>query len=279
MTHSAFRDLKLGARLDLHLHSTRSDGAFSPKEVLARCAAGRLDVIAMTDHDLPPDLEPGRHDVDGRPIHVIAGAEVSGQHAGREYHLLVYFPGPVPESFRAFCREQCQARAERYIEAIRRLGFPELPPPDAHAVSGERAITRLHLAHALVEHGHATHIGDAFARFLGDRHQLVPMLAEPLVEVIRRARAAGGITSWAHPSLPDVEQHLGELVRAGLHALEGYRPQLRTRTRARLRKAARAHGIAMTGGSDWHGWADQRVGLFAVSPREVSDFVDLMHAA
>lgn len=279
MSQDLLRDLRLGARLDLHLHSNRSDGAFTPEQVLARCAAAKLDVIALTDHDLPPDLEPGVHQVDGRAVHVLAGAEVSGQHQGKEHHLLVYFPGAVPDVFRAFCRRQCQERASRYATALVNLETPDLPGPDHDALLGERALTRFHLAQELVATGRAAHVGDAFSRLIGDRHGTVPHLETELVDVIALANECGGITSWAHPSLADVEAHLPTLAAAGLHALEAFRPYLKTRERSRLRKMARRHGLALTGGSDWHGWAGERVGLFHVTPQEVSGFVDLLRAA
>jgi hypothetical protein len=274
-----FGQLKPGSRIDLHMHSNRSDGAHSPQEVLRRCAAGGLDVIALTDHDLAPDVRPGVHHIEGRDIRVIAGAEISGTHAGREYHLLVYFPGEVPDVFSRFCRRQCQQRATRYANAIEALGAADLAGPDEAAIQGDRAMTRLHLARALVDAGRATHVGDAFNRFLGERHGHVPKLDMPLIDAIELARACGGITSWAHPGIKDVEAHLTTLVAAGLNGIEGLRPKVKSRERARLRKAAAASGIVMTGGSDWHGWAGHKVGLFTITPREIGDFVDLLRAA
>ena len=96
-------------RFDLHLHSLRSDGRFSPEEVLARCAAGGLDVVAITDHDLTLPVPAGKHTFGGRTVTLLAGAEISGMYEGVEYHLLVYFPGQAPEGFRDFCAAQCAA--------------------------------------------------------------------------------------------------------------------------------------------------------------------------
>ena len=267
------------ARVDLHLHTNRSDGAFEPDEVLRRCAASGLDVIAITDHDIATDLAPGEHHVDGHTLHVIAGAEITGELDGTEYHLLVYFPGAVPQGFQDFCRNQCILRAARYQAARTNLGLDGIPPADAVALAGDRALTRLHLAKALVDLGHASHVGDAFGRWLSDHHGNVPNLGLSLTDAIRIAREHGGITSWAHPSVADAQVHLPTLVDAGLHGIEGLRPKINSRDRGRLRRLARGHDIFLTGGSDWHGWADAKVGLFALSLDEIGEFAEVLDAA
>ena len=85
-------------RLDLHLHSTLSDGKLSPEDLLTECAEAGLDCIALTDHDLPPALKAGRNMVGKKVLHVLHGVELSGSHEDREFHLLVYFPGEMPPS-------------------------------------------------------------------------------------------------------------------------------------------------------------------------------------
>ncbi len=145
-------DLPPGAPVDLHLHSTRSDGTLSPEDLLRGCAQVGLALIAITDHDRAVELPPGEHELDGHRLRLLGGAEVSGVYAGREYHLLVYFPGEVPAAFRAFCQEQCRERATRYQQAVGRLHDQldvTLLGPDADATRGDRALTRLHLAQAM----------------------------------------------------------------------------------------------------------------------------------
>lgn len=267
------------ARVDLHLHTNRSDGKYEPEEVLRRCAAGGLDVVAITDHDIAPDIAPGPHLIEGRQLHVLAGAEITGELDGTEYHLLVYFPGEVPEGFGAFCTRQCELRAARYQIARTNLGIEGIPEADAAALAGERALTRLHLARSLVELGHARHTGEAFGTYLAKVCGNVPCLPLSLLDAIATARRFGGITSWAHPSIADAERHLPRLVAAGLQGIEGLRPHLNSRDRGRLRKLARRQGIFLTGGSDWHGWADERVGLFALTLDELGAFAEVLDAA
>ncbi|MEZ4317309.1 MAG: PHP domain-containing protein [Myxococcota bacterium] len=272
------RDLQPSARFDLHLHSTRSDGRFSPLEVLERCSRAGLDIVALTDHDFATEIPVGEQIVAGRRLHVLAGAEISGVHEGREYHLLVYFPHGIPEGFRDFCRRQCQERAVRYERALTALDLSG-PFPDDGAKAGDRALTRLHLAHALVDAGVVRDRAQAFTDFLGDAHGTVQPLSLPFVEAIRIARSCGGLTSWAHPARPAMEAHLETFVAAGLQGIEGVRPMLTSKDRRFYRTTARRHGLYLTGGSDWHGWHSDAPGLFRVHAVEIRDFVDALLAA
>ncbi len=218
--------------------------------------------------------------MDGRELYVIAGAELSGVHDDREYHLLAYFPAEVPAAFASFCREQVLDRAARYAQSIDNLDLGGLDGPDDEARRGERALTRHHLARELVRAGHAKTVRDAFERYLGNRHGAVPALRLPFVDAIRVARAHGAITSWAHPPLGAVERYLQTFVDAGLHGLEGMRPALPGSVRKTYKKAAKRHGLVLTGGSDWHGWpSDGDLGLFSVHPSEVQGFLNALYAA
>lgn len=267
------------ARIDLHLHSTLSDGAHDPHTVIRMAAEAGLDWIALTDHDLASQSLVGEHPVGDRRIHVLGGAEISGSHAGQEFHLLVYFPGQIPTAFTDFCRAQCKARAARYDAAREFLDFATLPAAAIEAHRGDRALTRLHLAKALVDGGYASHLGEAFGRWLGDGHGNVPKLQLPFVKAIAFARECGGLTSWAHPTVDQAEAHVAEFAAAGLMGLEVLRPHLDSRVRYRLRQLAKGHGLFLTGGSDWHGWGDARLGLFRMYGRELGAFRDALRAA
>jgi len=246
-------------RLDLHLHTNRSDGRFDPAEVLERAAQGSLDVIAPADHDQPPALGPGVHQVGGRELRVIGATEVSGLHDGHELHLLVYFPGAFPEDYAGWLRERSVDRARAYDVAAARLGLPEAGP-EAHA--GGRAATRFHLARGLWAAGRARGSSDAFPQLAAAG--VGPLVHVSFLEVIQVARDAGGLCSWAHPSLAAVSRWVSELARAGLQGLEVHRPRLDRPTRNGLKRAAARHGLLATGGSDWHGWTEGRLGLYAL---------------
>jgi len=267
------------ARYDLHLHSNRSDGRYAPEDVLSRCAAGGLDVVALTDHDLTSGVTHGMHHVGGRDIRVIEGAELSGVHEGREYHLLVYFPGAAPAAFREFCAERARRRADRYDAAVERLGLAGVPNASDEARQGEVALTRQHLAGALVDAGHVRSRRDAFRTLIGDAHGTVDAVDLTFVEAIRFARECGGVTSWAHPPLSAVRACLESFSKAGLQCLEVHRPYARGKDRRKAHAMARKAGMAVTGGSDWHGWHDGEPGLFAVADHELAGFLELLTAA
>lgn len=264
------------SQIDLHIHSSMSDGRYAPQEVLKRCATGGLDLVAITDHDLTSSITPGVHEVEGKQILLIAGAEMSGTHAGSEYHLLVYFPHEVPSEFRAFCEARCRHRAERYESSRESIGLSDLTPADEQARKGQRALTRLHLARELKDRGHVSTVQEAFDRYLGSHHQRVPLVDLSFIEAIETARAYGALTSWAHPPVDDARAHLATFKEAGLHGIEAARPGLRTSQRRALRKLARRYGLFVTGGSDWHGWHPPALGTFSVDPQQVSGFLEAM---
>jgi predicted metal-dependent phosphoesterase TrpH len=258
-------------RIDLHMHTDRSDGRFPPEDVLARALAGKLDAIAVADHDLPNALRPGMHEGAKHQLRVIAAAEVSGSHLGREFHLLVYFPGEMPADFQEFLRGRARVRANRYDRAVEKLGFANLPVADAAAHAGERSLTRHHLFHALRAGGHVRDMREGFALLGGSG--VVPLIELPFVDAIRIARAAGGLTSWAHPSLVDAQAYTPTFVAAGLQGLEGVRPNADRRTRNGLKALAERHDLLLTGGSDWHGWHETQLGMFAVTGERARDFI------
>ncbi len=253
------------ARLDLHLHTHLSDGRWAPKRVLADCAAGGLDVVALTDHDLPPTLSAGAHQVAGRSLRLIHGVELSTHHGDGEQHLLVWFPDEMPSDFREFCTTRAAARAARYDAALDSIGLDGLAVPDADARAGRRALTRRHLALDLVRAGHARTYGEAMRRWVRASCGHVPGIQLPMVETIQRAREAGGLTSWAHPEPGRCKAWLPHLAKAGLQGIEGIRPGQGRKVRQSFRKLAARHRVLVTGGSDHHGQPGRHLGHFAVS--------------
>jgi hypothetical protein len=174
--------------------------------------------------------------------------------------------------FRAFLQERARLRADRYDAAVARLGYAELPLADAAARAGERSITRHHLYHALLAAGRVRDMREGYAILGGSN--VVPLIELPFVDAIRGARAAGGLTSWAHPSLVDAQAWTRTFAAAGLEGLEGVRPNLDRRTRNGLKTLAETHGLLLTGGSDWHGWREQDLGAFAFTGERARAFLD-----
>lgn len=268
----------LETRLDLHLHTTRSDGRYSPEFVLEQCAARGLHTVALTDHDVPPSVAAGDHTFGDRTLRVLHGAEVSVQHADREYHLLAYFPGQMPEAFQSFLRTRAQARAVRFNGALEVLGFDDIPRADPEALAGERALTRHHLARALVESGRAGSIHSAFQGPLARRRKVVPPIDLDAQDALHMMRSHGAIPVWAHPTVDDAEAHAATFRSWGLQGLEALRASLSGTASAKLTRIALRHGLVITGGSDWHGWT-RRLGSFRVRSRMVQPFLDLLEPA
>lgn len=255
-------------RLDLHVHSDRSDGRYAPDEVLRRAVAAGIEVLALSDHDLDPVLRPGLHEVEGKSIRVVAAAEVSGHHAGKEFHLLVYFRGVPPPEASAFLRRRAQSRARRYDEAMAHLGVDDRA--DAAANEGSRALTRYHMADVLQRSGRVARPHDAW-HLLGAN--VVPLIDLSFVDAIAAARSWNALTSWAHPAMADANRYMADFVRAGLHGVEAARPALDKSTRKGLRALAKKHGLFVTGGSDWHGWWQGDLGDFRFDDEHATIFL------
>jgi len=259
------------------MHTTLSDGALEPVEVLRRAAAAGLDVVAITDHDLGPVLEAGEHSMEGNSIHLLHAAEMTTLHEECELHVLVYFAPSMPEEFRSFCRLRVQARAERYERIRQSLGLEGVEEACDAARRGERSLTRHHIARSLVACGHCGSIDEAFKTVLS--RSSVPVEGVEIAALLELARDCGGVTSWAHPIPEQAQRWAGDFSKMGLHALEGARPRQGRMVRNGMKRLAKKHGLAMTGGSDWHGWGSADLGDFAVDGQQVFSFARLLVAA
>jgi predicted metal-dependent phosphoesterase TrpH len=266
-------------RLDLHIHTTASDGAWSPSAV-ALGAAGRLDVIAITDHDTTAGFEAARAAAAGLPLHVIPAVELSSTHRGRDIHVLGYFVDPAAPALEAHEAHAETARERRMAEMIDRLRdqgvHVEMEAVLAAAGPERGSLGRPHLARALVQAGHAQSVPDAFDRWIGDSHAaFVPTAILDPAGAVDVVRAAGGIAVWAHPPLDLIDELLPGLVRAGLRGLEVYRPRVDVQQIGRLERTARSAGLVVTGGSDWHTPdAGSGLGDFHVTGDELSRFLE-----
>ena len=266
-------------RLDLHIHSTASDGAWSPARVV-RTAAGRLDVIALTDHDTTAGCAAAHHAAAGLPLQIIPAAELSSTHHGRDIHVLGYFLDIAAPELRAHEAHAAGARERRMEEMVGRLRGQGIDVDMASVVAlagpDRTSLGRPHLARVLVQAGHAHSVPDAFDRWIGDGHPaFVPTgLLDP-ARAVALIRAAGGIAVWAHPPPDLVDALLPDLVRAGLRGLEVYRPRVDPEYAGRLERTARTAGLMVTGGSDWHTPdAGPALGDFHVTGEELARFLE-----
>lgn len=267
-------------RLDLHIHSTASDGALSPMVVLEMAEAARLDVIALADHDTTAGVRRLNNLGVKGPIQVVPALEVSSTLDGREFHFLGYFVDPEADQIRRHEVRAIRLREKRMLGMIQRLedqgvkvGFESVV---AAAGPEGTALSRPHLAQALVAAGHVTSVPGAFDQFIGDEHPafLPTSLLSP-EEAIRLILDSGGIPVWAHPPEDRVESFIHRFVQAGLRGLEVYRPRHDPRYALRLEGLCRVWKLVMSGGSDWHGpGRGSDLGRFFVTAEEVSALLE-----
>ncbi len=267
-------------RLDLHLHTTASDGACDPREVVALASAGGLDVISITDHDTVAGLPQALEAASDHSVHVVPGVEISSTFEDREYHILGYFVDPEAPALRSHERRAVQGRERRMMEMVARLQrqglLIEYDDVAREVGPGGSATGRPHLARALVVRGYASSTPDAFSRLIGDGHPAhVPTRLSTPEEAIGIILAAGGVPVWAHPPRDARSRLLPEFIRAGLRGLEVYRPRSRPDRILELEREAAASRLLTTGGSDWHS-EDGGVSLgdFFVTEDEVAGLLE-----
>jgi len=270
-----------GLRIDLHTHSSRSDGTSPPAELVAQAAAAGLDVVALTDHDTADGWAEAAEAARAYDITLVPGMEISCRHEGRGVHLLAYLADPTHPPLAAELAailEGRTGRMPRIVERLRDVGI-DITEADVHAVSGDAAASgRPHVADALIRAGAVRDRDEAFARFLGPSGPAyVRRHATPLVEMIGLVRAAGGVPVIAHPwgrsSAPVLQpDDLAALAGAGLVGVEVDHQEHAPADRARLRGIARDLDLVVTGSSDHHGTGkvDHDLGCHTTAPDQLA---------
>jgi 3',5'-nucleoside bisphosphate phosphatase len=249
--------------IDLHLHTTASDGTQSPEELVRRVKEVGIRALSVTDHDTMESVPAAARAAAAHGLAFVPGIEITAVWEGRDVHVLGYFLDPGEPGLRDFLTGQQRERLERAREIARRLetmGAPiDIEAIVARPGGGPRSIARPVLAQALVDAGHVTSIAAAFDQFLGeDRGAFVPHQGRPPAEVVALINSLRGIASLAHPGVWKRDDMISVLVDAGLTALEVYHPEHDEATQARYLDLARTYGLLPTGGSDYHGEGKRR---------------------
>ncbi|MGW2833052.1 PHP domain-containing protein [Streptomyces sp. NPDC001286] len=248
-------------RIDLHTHSTASDGTDTPAELVRHAAAAGLDVVALTDHDTT------RGHVEATAalpagLTLVTGAELSCRVDGVSMHMLAYLFDPEEPALlaeRELVRDDRVPRAQGMVARLNELGVP-VTWEQVRRIAGDGSVGRPHVATALVELGVVATVSDAFTqewladggRAFVEKHETDPF------EAIRLVKAAGGVTVFAHPGASKrgrtvPEATIAEMAAAGLDGIEVDHMDHDPDTRARLRGLARELGLLVTGSSDYHG--------------------------
>ncbi|CCK27627.1 phosphoesterase PHP, N [Streptomyces davaonensis JCM 4913] len=248
-------------RIDLHTHSTASDGTDTPAELVRNAAGAGLDVVALTDHDTTRGYAEA---IAALPegLTLVTGAELSCRIDGVSMHMLAYLFDPEEPALlaeRELVRDDRVPRAKGMIAKLNELGVP-VTWEQVSRIAGDGSVGRPHVASALVELGVVPTVGDAFTqdwladggRAFVEKHETDPF------EAIRLVKGAGGVAVFAHPAAAKrgrtvPESAIAELAAAGLDGIEVDHMDHDPDTRARLRGLGKDLGLLMTGSSDYHG--------------------------
>lgn len=246
-------------RVDLHTHSTASDGTLSPAELVAAAADSGLDVIGLTDHDTTAGWQPASAALPAG-LTLLPGAELSCRWSGISLHLLAYLFDPrfaplADELTRI--RQARLHRAERIVERLRADGI-DVTWSEVLEYAAGGTVGRPHVAQALIRRGLVTTTAEAFQpHWLGERYRL-PKAELDVFDALRLVRAAGGVAVFAHPRatrrgriVPD--ELIAALAAEGLFGLETDHPDHTEAERRHVRAVAADLGLAVTGSSDFHG--------------------------
>lgn len=247
---------RTSGRADLHVHTTYSDGSYTPTEVVNVAQRSGLAAVAITDHDTLSGVGPTQAAALGSGVDIIAGVEITAEYLGRELHLLGYFVGEEDSALTAALERLRAHRIGRFwdmVERLRSCGV-SLDEQALHAQASAGTLGRRHLAMMLVNARRAGSVREAFTRYLGDNGRAaVPKLRLPVADAIALVRGADGVASWAHPSYDCTREALIELRGQGLQAIEANYPSFRASRVRELRAWAAELGLAVTAGSDCHG--------------------------
>ncbi|MFH0912006.1 MAG: PHP domain-containing protein [Planctomycetota bacterium] len=242
-------------RVDLHAHTSCSDGLLSPEELVRAAARLGLAALAVTDHDSVEGLAEAEAAAVDAGVELIRGVEISCEEEGFEIHILGYLLDD-PESVRLPLQDLREHREERMramIEKTAALGF-DVRYDEVAALADGGSIGRPHLARVLERKGYVRSIEEAFLRYLGDDGAAnVPKKRLRVVEAVQCIRASGGIPVVAHPGVNRLDPILPSLFGQGVEGIEVYSSAHTAEDTARYRSLALAHGLCITGGSDFHG--------------------------
>ncbi len=243
-------------RIDLHMHSTASDGVYSPSEVVRIAHTNNVALIALSDHDTVDGYAAARAEGQTLGLEVWPAVELSAEDAHVDRHILGYLFRPQDGPFLAFLAELRQARVDRINQIVRKLAALGVPIETARVLelADGGSVGRPHVARALLEKGYVGSLLDAFKRYLYDGGPAyVPHHALPPNRAIEVIHAAGGVAVLAHPGrYADPLGRLDELIPLGIDGVEVYYPDHAPALISALRGRAQRHNLIITAGSDFH---------------------------
>jgi 3',5'-nucleoside bisphosphate phosphatase len=245
--------------IDLHTHTTASDGRCAPEELVVRAVAAGVTVLAVTDHDTVSGCDAAGAACAANGIAFVPGIEITAMREGGDVHVLGYFLDTASPALHAFLAAERRHRIDRVRQIVDRLAALGIAL-DADAIlrpaidDPAKSAGRPWIARALVAAGHARSSDEAFERWLVRGKPAFIAREGPAPEdVFARIHQAGGLASLAHPGLGRRDEWIGAFASQGLDALEAYHSEHDAAATARYLALAADLGIAVSGGSDFHG--------------------------
>ena len=264
--------------VDLHIHTTASDGLFTPSLLLEEVKAAGLSCISVTDHDSVENVEESRRLLRDEEISLIPGVELSTNWEGKDIHILGYFidPGhPVLLQALEELREKRVERMERIVSRMKEEGF-DVELEEVLKATHNGAAGRSHLARILLKKGFVSSINEAFENYLAEgRPFYVRKMTLPPREAISLIVEAGGIPVLAHPGISEAYKALDTFIRWGLQGLEVYYPDHTEEQVKFLLSLSKERKLLISGGSDAHGLPEKgkHLGEFKVPYSKVADLL------
>ena len=248
--------------IDLHIHSTSSDGTFSPDEIVKKAIEIGLKAIALTDHDTTNGMEEFLKAAKDSPIKAIPGVEIAGAWNHRELHILGFWIDSRNEQLVALMKNARRNRAIRNITIIEKLNIKgyELTQEELTAESKGEVLGRPHIASLLVRKKYFKNVQEVFSSCLARGSECyTPRILPEVKEVIDVIHLSGGIAIWAHPlhrnknDIRNIKTDIISLVNLGLDGVEAYYPEYTLKQHKVLLKCAEELTLAISGGTDFHG--------------------------
>lgn len=265
--------------IDLHLHTTASDGRFSPADLVTRAVAVGIGVLSVTDHDTRAAHGEARAVAESLGISFVPGIEITTVNGGKNVHVLAYgLPELAPELDGLLAQQRASrtTRALAIADRLAALGAPiskDALLEMAQSRTG-KALARPQIAELLVQAGHVASVSEAFDRYIGETcSAYVPHTGASPAEVVALVDRLGGVASLAHPGQLACDELIPSLVAAGLHAIEVFHSSHDEAATAHYAALAARYGVAMTGGSDYHGEGTRRAEAFGVVGLPPEQFV------
>ena len=247
---------------DLHIHTNFSDGTFSPAEVIRYAKEAGLSCVAICDHDSVSAIAPAIEEAKKHSIEVIPGVELTVEMHGRELHMLGYFISWQEKWFMDIMEDiqrQRVVRMQKMIDNLKDAGIA-ITMDNVRSLAGKGSMSRLHLARAMLRARAIPSLGVAFSKYIGDGKPCyekdIGFSPDEAVKVISKA---GGVSVLAHPYTMGMDNFLPELIECGLRGLEAYHSDHPPRAIEKYKEIAEKHNLLITGGSDCHGMAKERV--------------------